>query len=281
LIQDVLERRLIHPATANETRRGNMKKPALAIAVVLGMGGLSSTSFGVQTHYYPFDTNANDASGNGNNGTLNGTATIGTPAYIGAGSLGATNSGAVSIPAFTRPAAFTFASWINVNSISGAEGFLFGQATSGGGNFPIRLNGGSGVFQIGQWDGSTFHAFNQAAGGTGGPGYFTSLMGAGWVQFAAVVQDVGDEKLYINGNLVRFGNISNTMPGSTTFSSIGGLQLGVSSWLYGLNGRMDDVRLYNEALSDSQIAALVPEPASLAVFAVAGAGLLARRRTAR
>lgn len=255
----------------------------MVTSVVLG---LSSLSFAAQTHHYTFDTDASDSSGNGNNGTLQGAASITSASKVGPGALNVANQGGVSTPAFSRPASFTFASWININSISAAEAFLFGQVTDGPGspNFQVRVNGGSGVLQIGQWNGlGNFSAFNSSgAGSTSGPigGSLNTLnlIGAGWRHVAAVYNDSGDEKLYIDGVLVASGNLNNTLPGTTITSSIGALHLGGSSWLYGLNGRLDDTRMFNAALTDVQVAALVPEPASLSLLALAGAALTHRRR---
>ncbi|HMO27405.1 MAG TPA: hypothetical protein PKB10_14175, partial [Tepidisphaeraceae bacterium] len=64
----------------------------------------------------------------------------------------------VQLPVFQRGSALTFASWVNIDSVlingtdPGPEAFLFSMVTDGPNqpNFQSRVNGGSGVFQIGQ-----------------------------------------------------------------------------------------------------------------------------------
>ena len=58
---------------------------------------------------------------------------------------------------------------------------------------------------------------------------------------------------------------------------IGGLNNGAT---LGLDGRLDDLRFYNRALSGTEVAALVPEPSALALAAVGSLGLRRRRRLA-
>jgi Concanavalin A-like lectin/glucanases superfamily len=238
-------------------------------------------SFGVQTHYLPFDANANDASGNGNNGTLVGGASITSPGRVGAGAL-STNSGSggVTLAPFQRPAGFTFATWVNIQSISGAEAFLFGQVTDNNSNLQLRVNGGSGVWQMGMYNNTnfSFQAFNTAAGGNGALIPPRNLIGAGWVHLAAVIDDAGLEKLYVDGQLANTGNLTNGVPGTVLYTSLGKLQTGANAFLsQGFVGQLDETRIYNEVLSDAAIAALVPEPASLAGVAMLGKVLVRRR----
>lgn len=83
----------------------------------------------------------------------------------------------------------------------------------------------------------------------------------------ALVRSASNTELYIDGALVasRGSAISVTSGGDDTV-------LGAQFGGYGeyFHGMIDDVRIYDNALSGAQVAALVPEPTSLAVLLVGG-----------
>ena len=192
-----------------------------------------------------------DKSGNGNDGTL-----VGGPSWI-AGTIG---SGALSFdgsddmvevphsPVLDMGDAITIAAWINLNDIS-TYYFIATKAASGTapdnypGNYEFRTTP-SGALQLGhQTAENTDHVFYTSDG----------IVTAGqWVHIAAtLVQDAGVE-FYIDGQLAgsaaqsgEFG-ILNEEP-----IRIAGRKDGYSFF----NGAIDDVQIYNHALTAEEIQA--------------------------
>ncbi len=80
-------------------------------------------------------------------------------------------------------------------------------------------------------------------------------------------------KLYVNGNLQGVTDYSGTYEYNSESLYIGHQQPGADRYY---NGLLDDLRIYNNALSQSEISALVPEPATLLLLGL-GAALLRKR----
>ena len=102
---------------------------------------------------------------------------------------------------------------------------------------------------------------------------------APWVHVAGVLDFAGKRiSLYINGNpagsfATDFGaSASGSAP---SLSALVGMR---SDGNHRFDGNIDDVRIFNEALTAQQIQAIVPEPASIGAIAVLGGTLLSRRR---
>jgi len=75
------------------------------------------------------------------------------------------------------------------------------------------------------------------------------LRGAGWTHLAGVYVPNQSIKLYVNGELQATTNVSSLPVDATKDNSIG--QRGDGSKFF--NGSIDDVRIYNRALSDTEI----------------------------
>lgn len=106
--------------------------------------------------------------------------------------------------------------------------------------------------------------------------YSNTVPPGSWYHVAAVY-DNGDMKLYLNGQLADTGTFTDDT-GTTTPD--GDLCIGARAY-DGIrdgyfNGSIDDVRIYNNALSQAEVAALVPEPATLILLGL-GAAFLRRR----
>lgn len=141
-----------------------------------------------------------------------------------------------------------------------------GSGTGGGNRFDIRLDGGNLRLEV------------QAGGSTTG----SNLADNTWHHVAIVVSNatstVNDVQYYIDGALVgSFSNAQNIDTGA------GPLRIGDSYQDAGrdFTGNIDDVRLYDSALTANEIAALaaIPEPGSLALLGLGGL-MFARRRRA-
>lgn len=263
-----------------------MKKlvlPVLSLA-------LPMTAFGGLVAWYPLDTDASDASGNGHNGSVVG----GTVNFGQAGANGATGSSAafpdnghIDVPfsSSLNPGSFTVTLWANASSTGGFASPITSRDDVSGGvsthGFILYNNSG------GNWDFWT---------GDGDNGWDT-LAGAGvstntWTHLA-ISYDAGTDvkSLYIDGLLSATDNTPQSGP--TQYSPNGTVEsesLHIGSGQddganFFFSGNIDDVSIWDEALSEAAIQdirdnsiTVIPEPTSLGFLALAGLGLARRRR---
>jgi hypothetical protein len=223
--------------------------------------------------YYPFNGSANDMSGNGNNGQLIGGVKLTADRKNQANSAysfgGYNSTSAIKVPnsnslRFTDEV--TISLWYKLNGYDGMDGYgkyvTYGvhslvakDGDRGGLNLMVAYNtpgknerywGGSAQSVNWKWmqNGAYLHE---------------ALMGK-WVHVSLVCSKSFDE-LFINGVSVAKGKTENRLftqsnskdlyLGRFGFSTGGG----GSGW-YPLNGCMDDVRIYNRALTDVEIRTL-------------------------
>jgi hypothetical protein len=228
-----------------------------------------------------------DASGNGNHATpagnadwvFDGVRNSGAMSFDGNNDfLSAADSASLSVVGD-----ITIAAWVNVgNTIGGSNNWrgLLGKGVSS--------NPASYQFFFNQ--GNLVPVFLR---GTGNPAN-TVITGGGVVptentwEHWAITQSGTAVTFYRNGNLVHNGTISTTMADDNGPLYIGNRGDSQLDWL----GRMDDVAIFNESLSPSQIADIrdgdftefgVPEPSAVAMLVVASLGVAnsARRRKYR
>jgi hypothetical protein len=196
---------------------------------------------------YTFDGNVLDASGNGNDGTVNGTLT-----YIG-GKVGqaAVFNGAnawVSVPISIGSMDISIAMWIKTTDTSGASGdqwyadhgLVDGEIPSVVNDFGTAVGGGYFKFGIGNPD-TTLTSSTQISDGVWHHVVATWNAGSGTMQ------------IYIDGGL----NVSGTGPGGPRTAVASGLHIGNShdGGKY-FSGALDQVELYNRVLTPSEIAAM-------------------------
>ncbi len=204
------------------------EKPATAAQV-------NSVSTDGLVAYWPLDdasTPIRDKSGNGYDGTLGGifapaTGKINKALYFNGGTLIAT-----TLP---LPRSYTKAAWVKLSSCVGANNFISSVDDSGTAfwapdSFGCKLSAGN----QGTWD-----IVQDSVGLTPGVWYHV-----------AVTYDPdlngGTLSLYKNGVLVSAA--TNISPASSPYVQLGGHDNGNN-----LNGYMDDVRIYNRALSAAEI----------------------------
>jgi hypothetical protein len=217
-----------------------MKKNIAAWIILIISFALTGSASGALVAYYPFDADANDASGNSKNATVNG-ATLTTDKFgnkNGAYLFDGAND-YITAPVDINPSAMpqmTIVAW-------------------------ARADKGSPVKQVVSHDNGGYDrslGIDSRGGGTGwsafcGSGYvlgFHPVTLGEWVFLAAVYdQNAGTVQLHVN---------------DTTYEKDGVLGSGYSTFLIGANpgygeyfkGAIDEVRIYDHALSDSEIAAL-------------------------
>jgi hypothetical protein len=214
--------------------------------------------------YWPFNGNANDESGNGNNGTVNG-ATLTTDRFGNANSAysfdGTTHEIVVpNSPSlnFETANAFTISYWVSVSSIGvdwENESFVMIKQTSGGS-------------QQDGFNASISYLYSSSCRIQNGPSTPSFTFGSPfntfplqtWV-FVCHVYDGSHGKTYHNNILV----------GDATGSALAGnnsadLRFGkpevVSTTGRGLNGKIDDISIYNRALTPTEITQLHSNPTS-------------------
>jgi hypothetical protein len=200
--------------------------------------------------YYPLNGNANDVSGNGINGTV-------VSALPAKDRFGATNgcysfngnSQYIYAPADNLPSGpRTISLWFKANEVA-IEPVFLGYGGGCGSSFWMGLNLG---------ETASFYLGTHCGGYSMSVNYTTPPTNA-WDQWVLVMDDVG-MTFYLNGQMIG------TQTGTTTTAVAGNqLGLGVASGANGggvpytdsnlgfLDGYLDDVRIYNVALSEYDV----------------------------
>jgi hypothetical protein len=199
--------------------------------------------------WWPFNGNANDESGNGNNGSVNGASltsdrnsnTNSAYSFDGINDFIVANSNSLYVSD-----TLTISIWINTNSTPP----IISNYTI----FELGGTGGSGV----RWGciaepGNAVMAIGRGCGGVGNAPISTSYNG-GWSNFIFVVSGL-NQSIYYNGNLI--GNSTNSQITSLS-CSIANLYFGVSQWSssFYFTGKLDDIGIWNRALATSEIQGL-------------------------
>ena len=264
-----------------------MKKQLLAASAITL--ALPSLSMGALVAWYPLDTDASDASGNGHDGSVVG----GTVNFGQAGANGATGSSAafpdnghIDVPfsSALNPGSFTVTLWANAGSTGGfaspitSRDDVAGPITHG---YIIYNNSG------GNWD------FWTGDGDAGwdtlqGPAVATST----WTHLAITYDAGTDTKtLWVDGVAAVSDNVPQSGP--TQYAPNGTIEsenLHIGSGQddganFYFDGNIDDVTIWDEALDGAAIQNImdnslnpIPEPSSLSLLGIVGLAFLRRRR---
>jgi len=225
---------------------------------------------------YALDGNGNDGSANGNNLTL-----VGSPGFLPgrfgeAISLNGSNQYGYS-PAY--PAAFqnlnsySVSVWVNVSNAPASgkySGLVSTRASGNDDTFDLQYNNAAAVPTIHSDIGSGTAWLTTAAD------YPLTLTPGTWYLITYVVNNPQQNvTIYLNGSAVTNYPIAGTplFMKSAQVLNLGNLTFG--SGTVPFNGRLDDVRLYNRALSATEVAAIFGGalPAASAVSITMGATL--------
>jgi hypothetical protein len=243
--------------------------------------------------YYPFNGSANEATGNNINLNLVGDAGYAASVNAGLGSalsLDGTGDGAIG-PGFVKITTnnMTAVAWVNAASLDGDwNSVVKNWGTSVGGQFH---------FGLGSVAANTLQSI---AAGASNATAATAIPTNEWIHVAFVLDAAAlKNTVYINGAVVASAAFSGTLGlGTATGLGVGhkpnndGTALDAGGGPGPWNGRIDEVGLFNEALTTAQIVQIyenglagtplstVPEPASLiGLLLLAGvAGMTTRRR---
>jgi hypothetical protein len=187
-------------------------------------------------------TTAADSSGNGNTGT-----TQHSPVWTSSGKIGNAltfngTSNYVSVPSATslNLSQFTIASWVTLASSTGAN------------NYVMEKDKGSADYNYEFYYDSSNQLYCDFNTGSRSVSYNWTPSTNTWYHLARTY-DGAYLRIYINGAQVATASASGTLDTSSNALIIGKNDLyGTSTW----NGSMDDVRLYNRALSASDVLTL-------------------------
>lgn len=264
----------------------------LHLSAVL-LSALISSASGALVAQYGFEegtgtTTANSA-GASFTGTLTGaTASFSSSSAVGSYSMQFTGTtGRVSlgndIGILNGAAGVTLATWINAANITGTQHVV--HIATGSGNASqaralIRTN--SGGIQVG---GRSLDS-DSSAQLISTPFASLGITANQWFHVATTLDYANDTiRLYING--IEVNSTTSAAFGGDAASDTNSFRAGIGIGFNsdgGVNsgnrfiGLVDDVRIYSHVLSASEVAALVPEPSSLALTALGGIALLRRRR---
>lgn len=206
--------------------------------------------------YYPLDGNANDASGNGHNGVLEGNTGF-APGKIGEG---ATFDGDSDYILFNQPligdlTQWTLAAWVKTTE-NNTRHSIYGEYTN------AQVTGGDTknyivIDDITSTSQGLVYDNNPPSGGGVISGQ--TIPQNAW-HHVTIVRNGSVVQLYIDGQLVKSGSYTAYAGGAATFSALGArLNSSTSVYCcgnttkYSMHGMLDDVRIYNRALDSSAI----------------------------
>jgi hypothetical protein len=212
--------------------------------------------------YYPFNGNANDESGNGNHGSLNGGIFQTTDRFGNNNSAYLFNGidGFISVPSLNQSPykPVTYSAWVILSSFfPNSPGHKFKTILGRQTGFVLDA-GAIGFWADANYENGTFdNNFLMWRGGgiTGENPHSKSTFSLDkWVHIAWSQDINGNWKWYINGELTNQGNFTDEF-GYFDFFRIGGSNNdsnGNTFW----DNKIDDIRIYNKVLTDSEISYL-------------------------
>jgi hypothetical protein len=200
-----------------------------------GTNGGSNLSGGLLL-WLPFDGNAQDVSGNGRDGVVQG-AVLTTNRFGKADSAYAFDGSSAITVANLDPDGYTngfsFGAWIEPNGFGGAMGWTY---DAGWGSTFIAAGGSSIQFRVGTGDPSTDHSVS-------------AIVPLQSWSHVLIAHSPTNDSLYVNGQLMGQWP-SHLMAGNASAFTVG------TSYAGNFNGAIDDVIVYGRELSSDEVAAL-------------------------
>jgi hypothetical protein len=192
--------------------------------------------------FYPFTGNANDSSGHGNHGVINGPQ-LTNDRFNNANSAYIFNGNQITVPhnsTLNLSGAFTITLWYVTLDYFNPQDLVIKGRDNNIGSWWTRIHTST-TNSPGAWFG-----FRQNSSGITTTNA-TTLETNAWMHFAVVISGT-TAKLYLNGNLSNtlFNIDLSNSASNTSPLTMGKLQ-------YPFNGKMDDIKIYNRSLSEEEI----------------------------
>lgn len=228
---------------------------AVVLVVFLITLGIPLVSFAENTGgklvaHYKFDGDFKDSSGNGNDGTLVGDVTFADDGVIGKNAV--FNGGYIDVnssPELNLENSFTIAAWVKLDpvmAVGNQDGPIVSKLNDGGGNHTYQANTNG-------THGAQFHGFFTGGERTVAPGGFEDFgLEEDW---SLLVFSFDGRALYLYQN----GSLKATKPcnaGDSLRPSENNMRIGIGTYDAMFKGKMDDLRIYDYALSSAEIKAL-------------------------
>lgn len=200
--------------------------------------------------YYPLDGDADDYSGNNNNGTIMGGVTSSTDRFGNANSAMQFNGidGYIEVPnspSLQSPTnEITIASWLYVESFPGLQALGIVEKTNS------NLQGGQYALSYQTWGNDGLY-FNHSNGSQGSYAPIT-LDFSRWY-FVAITYDGTTVITYLDGIPIASQNVPGPIVPDDNPLTLGLESPGQTEYLH---GKLDEVRIYNRALSQQEILSL-------------------------
>ncbi|MFM2230876.1 MAG: hypothetical protein RL607_2134, partial [Bacteroidota bacterium] len=205
--------------------------------------------------YWPFSGNANDVSGNGNNGTVNG-ATLISDRYGNTSSAYSFDGidDYIQAPNYSSNSSFTVSCWVNMSTYNlnslGSNDFIFVLNHSGENNTSRSFM--IGYRNFGSEYGFSSYVYNNVDNQLGG--YATNQSPPSvntWHHLVSVFENGVYIKMYLDGEL--FYNKTDNVPTQNNMPSLPLLfGKGVATQFDFLEGKLDDVGIWNRALTQQE-----------------------------
>lgn len=170
---------------------------------------------------------------------------------------------------------FTVGMWIKPASFNLQDLF---EWNNGAGFIGVHMT--LNVPNLGGGEGSLWANIVDTSGGDHALSSTTGLISTNAFQHVALSYDKlsGQAKLYLNGSIIAAASLGTFNPQTSSDAFFGIRPSGPFTGIW-YGGMMDEVTLYNRALTGNEVATLatVPEPASSAMLIIAAGYVLARR----
>jgi hypothetical protein len=196
--------------------------------------------------WWPFNGNANDESGNGNHGTVNGATLTAdrngnvNSAYNFSVSNNTIDFGNNPILGLTSSQIKTFSFWMKCNSSSYLSIYKYDNGNAGNSNYAI-LGG--------------INSISSTGNGTGANTTYNGILSNVWTHVLFIIQSgTNNTKIYINGVLASTGT-SNLLSTVSSANLKINLALGIQNYTTG-TGYFDDFSIWNRALTQQEITAV-------------------------
>ncbi len=200
--------------------------------------------------WWPFNGNANDESGNGNHGTVNG-ATLAADRFGNTGKAYGFdgNSDFIQIPNQSLTNSVSFSVWTKMNSFLIPRYDVFFLTNQANNNDIYSSNIAFGFRGIGTEFGPSCYV-KQNNGLTGYFSINTTPNSAQWNNFTYVFENGQYVKIYLNNQLIYIFNSPGMNPSQNSYPIILG---GSGTSNYWFNGLLDDIAIYNRALTPAEV----------------------------